>query len=198
MALFKSTELKHTAASVEKSASILLKGHVTFWDATQVSIADEFDKYEPDENHIIAGVSKGAWNNHDFLYYWLKRLGPAKVYLTTWAISEIAMRNLVQFMNDGLIIELHALFDYRNTSRKPAELSFIENNATRIKLAKCHAKMLVIYSSIPVTLTGSANMTRNPRLENISVYFGEPAANFHRDIIIKEINDDTKYTDESE
>lgn len=195
MALFKIDDSIKPSASNDKSKSILLKGHVSFWDATQISIANEFDKYEPDENHIIAGVSKGAWNNHDFLFYWLNRLGPAKVYLTTWAISEIAMRNLVQFMTDGLIIDLFALFDYRNTSRKPAELAFIENNASRIKLAKCHAKMLVIYTPIPVVLTGSANMTRNPRLENITVYFGGAAADFHRDIILKEMDDDTKITD---
>lgn len=190
MALFKIDDINSSAFPVARSGSVLIHGQANFWDATQKTIDEHFNKVEPVADDYHHFYSKGAWNMHDLLYYWLRRQGPGMVYLTTWAISEIAMRQLCNFMKDGLITRLYALFDYRNTSRKPAELAFIQKNATEIKLAKCHAKVTVIIpESVPVTIIGSANYTRNPRLETGTVFFGENSARFYQEMIMNEISE---------
>jgi len=192
MPLFSSDDISNSSVPKSDSGSILTKGTVSFWHRTQQKIAAEFKDLE-----IISGlskhfVSKGAWSMHDLIYYFLKIEGPSRVFITPWAISEIAMRNLFNFMNDGLITELYMICDYRNTSRKPAELAFIERNASKITLAKCHAKVVVIVpedpTQIPLTIVSSANLTRNPRLEAGVVTFSKAVADFHKDWINEEIS----------
>lgn len=190
MPLFTRDDISRSSIPVSGSGASLTRGTVSFWDRFQKKIDDHFRDMDLTAESSIHFYSDGAWNMHDLLYYFLKRQGAAKVYLTTWAISEIVMRQLCNFMKDGLITELFALFDYRNTSRKPAELAFIEQNATRIKLAKCHAKVTVIDSeSMPVTIVSSANYTRNPRLEAGVIAFSREVADFHKEWILKEICD---------
>ena len=108
----------------------------------------------------------GDWSTHDLLLYLREQTGPAKVYFTTWPISEYAIRQLHNMIGDGLILELKGIFDYRNGTRKPAELQFLQKITTDIKAAKCHAKVTVIINdSWGVCVVGSANYTRNPRIE---------------------------------
>ena len=73
----------------------------------------------------------------------LEQTGPAKVssrpgqYLSMPSASY----NMIE---DGMILELKGIFDYRNGTRKPAELQFLQKITTEIKPAKCHAKVTVI------------------------------------------------------
>jgi hypothetical protein len=191
MALFNHDEIVASAYKKSSAESILLKGHFTYWDSTQQTIREKFDDYvfSPDNN--VLWNSYGEWSMHELLYYMLVRSGASNVYITTWAISEIAMRSLCNYMKEGLIKELHLLCDYRNTSRKPAELAYIEQNATRIKLGKCHAKLTVIDAqAMPVLISGSANYTRNPRFESGSVHFGKEPCDFQKAAILNQMSDE--------
>jgi hypothetical protein len=191
MPLFEISDLDASAYQKSKAESILLKGSRSYWDSTQLSMKDKFDNYEFIPNHSVIWNSFGQWSMHELLYYFLLRTGPSNVFITTWAISELAMRSLCNYMKEGLIQQLHLFCDYRNTSRKPAELAYIEQNATKIKLGKCHAKLTVIDSPImPVLISGSANYTKNPRFESGVIYFGNEAADFQRDTIIKLMTDE--------
>jgi hypothetical protein len=139
-------------------------------------------------------VSMGDWSTHDLLFYLLEQTGPARVYFTTWAISEYAIRQLHNMIEDGLILELKGIFDYRNGTRKPAELQFLQKITTDIKAAKCHAKVTVIINDTwGVCVVGSANYTRNPRIEANVLCSVREVAEFHKDWILNELKGESDF-----
>ena len=146
-------------------------GSVPFTGSNLSTIGKANEKLHQVFGKVIDGqsvhyASLGDWSTHDLLFFLLEQTGPARVYFTTWAISEYAIRQLFQFIEHGLILELKAIFDYRNGVRKPAELQFLQKITTDIKAAKCHAKVTVIENdNWGISVVGSANYTRNPRIE---------------------------------
>jgi len=134
-------------------------------------------------------ASLGDWSTHDLLFYLLRITGAARVYFTTWAISEFAIRQLYLLIESGLILELRGIFDYRNGIHKTAELEFLRNITTEIKAAKCHAKVTVIENDTwGIAIVGSANYTRNPRIEAGVICADKEIAAFHRTWILNELN----------
>ena len=87
-----------------------------------------------------------------------------------------------------MILELKGIFDYRNGIRKPAELQFLEKISTEIKPAKCHAKVTVLENdNWGISIVGSANYTRNPRIEAGVLFTLKDVAAFERNWIEKEL-----------
>ena len=146
------------------------------------------------DGQSIHYASLGDWSTHDLLFFLLEQTGPARVYFTTWAISEYAIRQLYGFIEHGLILELKGIFDYRNGVRKPAELQFLQKITTDIKAAKCHAKVTVIENDHwGISVVGSANYTRNPRIEAGVLCCDRRVAAFHRDWILKELSNSSAF-----
>ena len=139
-------------------------------------------------------ASMGDWSTHDLLFHFLSQSGPAEVYFTTWAISEFAIRQLYAFVGSGLITRLSGIFDYRNGIHKPAELQFLKQITTDIKAAKCHAKMIsIVNDAWGIAVIGSANFTRNPRLESGTIFTWRQVAEDARDLIIRVLNDQNNW-----
>lgn len=189
MALFDNTIYKKPIEGNGITGAISIPATVFFWNSQQKNIGKELDAFEFYTNQVICFTSDGAWNMHDLVYYLLKRFGSGRMYFTTWAISEIAMRQLYLYQKDGLITELFGLLDYRNTSRKPAELAFIEQNSTTIKLEKIHAKVTVLeLENAYIAINTSANYTRNPRIETGDIFVSKEVTDFHKSWILKKIH----------
>lgn len=151
------------------------------------------------ENQTIHYASMGDWSTHDLIFHILKQVGPSKVYFTTWAISEFAIRQLLKFVDEGLIIELKGIFDYRNGIRKPAELQFLKKITADVKAAKCHAKVTVIENeNIGIAIVGSANFTANPRIEAGVISSFRAVAEFHKGWILEELNNASKFDGNNE
>lgn len=188
MTLFSTEEL------VKKKQDKTQSGSVPFTGSNLVAIGKANAKITQVFGKIAQGssthyVSLGDWSTHDLLFFLLEQTGPAKVYFTTWAISEYAIRQLYQFIEHGLILELKGIFDYRNGIRKPAELQFLQKITTDIKAAKCHAKVTVIENDKwGICVIGSANYTRNPRIEAGVLCCDKTVSAFHRDWILKELS----------
>ena len=128
----------------------------------------EIEKYIPKlkRKMVYPFWSNGRWTLHDLLSYILKKTGPAKVHLSTFSISEVAIRSLANEINQGKITELNCLFDYTNQINKLQILYFTSNIATEIKLAKNHAKLILIENKDwKISIVGSANLSPNPRYE---------------------------------
>jgi hypothetical protein len=139
-------------------------------------------------------ASMGDWSAHDLLFYILIQTGPADVFFTTWAISEFAIRQLYALVNAGMITRLSGIFDYRNGIHKPSELQFLKQITTDIKAAKCHAKVTVILNEHhSYSVVGSANYTRNPRIEAGVISNSKKAAEFHKAWIMAELNNTSKF-----
>jgi hypothetical protein len=188
MSLFSTEDLAKKKPDGPKSGSIPFAG------SNLLTIGKANEKLHQVFGKVIDGqsvhyASLGDWSTHDLLFFLLEQTGPARVYFTTWAISEYAIRQLYQFIEHGLILELKGIFDYRNGIRKPAELQFLQKITTDIKAAKCHAKVTVIENDHwGISVVGSANYTRNPRIEAGVLCCDKTVAAFHRDWILKELS----------
>lgn len=193
MSLFKSTDLIKSENKPQVKASVKALGNTrAFIGKANAKLNQVIGPVNPNES--IHFASLGDWSTHDLLFYLLQISGPASVFFTTWAISEYAIRQLYNFIQEGLILELHGIFDYRNGVRKPAELQFLQQITTNIKPAKCHAKVTVIINDAwGICIVGSANYTRNPRIEAGVICSEKSVAEFHRDWIIKELNESTVF-----
>jgi hypothetical protein len=122
----------------------------------------------------------GKWSMHQLLEFVLLKTGPAKVWMTTWTITEEPMRALLDMLQRELITELNAIFDYRIERRKPEAFQLASKIITKIKLTKCHAKVLVIRNDQwNVTVIGSANFSKNPRIEAGCIFTDQKSADFN-------------------
>ena len=193
MSLFSTEDLAKKKPDRPKSGSIPFAG------SNLLTIGKANDKLHQVFGQVTDGqsvhyASLGDWSTHDLLFFLLEQTGPARVYFTTWAISEYAIRQLYQFIEHGLILELKGIFDYRNGIRKPAELQFLQKITTDIKAAKCHAKVTVIENdNWGISVVGSANYTRNPRIEAGVLCCDKTVAAFHRDWILKELSNTSAF-----
>lgn len=137
---------------------------------------------------IIPFMTHGAWSLHQLLEYILLHTGPAKVSFTTWTITEDPMRAVLALIDRGLITELLAIFDYRIEKRKPEAFQFANQIVSKIKLTKCHAKVLVVENTDwQVTVIGSSNFSKNPRLEAGVLFTDESTCRFTTQWITAEI-----------
>ena len=184
---------------VKKKPDKAKSGSVAFTDSNLLTIGKAGEKLSQVFGKVVDGqsvhyASLGDWSTHDLLFFLLEQTGPARVYFTTWAISEYAIRQLYGFIEHGLILELKGIFDYRNGIRKPAELQFLQKITTDIKAAKCHAKVTVIENdNWGISVVGSANYTRNPRIEAGVLCCDKSVAAFHRDWILKELSNTSAF-----
>lgn len=128
----------------------------------------------------IRFISDGDWSMHDLVMQLLQTYQPAEVFITTYAIREFPVRQLILAQQSGLIKEVTMLLDYRAKARTPEVFQLAEMNVRRIALTSIHAKVTVIRSAKGcVSIIGSANWTQNPRIEAGLIGLDAAEANFH-------------------
>ena len=193
MSLFSTEELSRKKQDRKKSGSAVAGGsNLLVIGKANEKLHQVFGQIN--QGQSVHYASLGDWSTHDLLFFLLEQTGPARVYFTTWAISEYAIRQLYLFIENGLITELKGIFDYRNGIRKPAELQFLQKITTDIKAAKCHAKVTVIENEHwGISVVGSANYTRNPRIEAGVLCCDKTVDAFHRDWILNELSNTSAF-----
>jgi hypothetical protein len=122
------------------------------------------EQLQPDQS--IKYMTKGAWSMHELLEMLLQKTGPAKVWITTWTITENPLRTLLRLSQEGQIQSLTALLDHRIGKRAPKALQFAEGIVSKLKLVNIHAKTLVISNeNWGVSVVSTANFSKNNRIE---------------------------------
>ena len=193
MALFTIKDLQRPVKT-KGSSALNISGPGKYIIGKQHQKLTEIIKELPPEGECLDIVSNGDWSTHDLLFFILQKTGPAEVYFTTWAISEFAIRQLYTFVNTGLITKLTGIFDYRNVTHKTAELQFLKQITPEIKAVKIHAKVTVVQNAQwGITIVGSANYTRNPRIEAGVLRNSKKSAEFHKAWIMAEISNASKF-----
>jgi len=193
MSLFNMNDISRKPTVKTESGSISVTGPITCKiGKANAKLQEVFGRIS--QGQTVPFVSLGDWSTHDLLFFLLEQTGPARVYFTTWAISEYAIRQLYNLIEQGLILELKGIFDYRNGIRKPAELQFLEKISTEIKPAKCHAKVTVLENDLwGISIVGSANYTRNPRIEAGVLFSLKEVAAFERNWIERELSNNSVF-----
>ena len=189
MSLFKIEDLKEPEEVETKTKSKAQK--------TQEKIICRLGKASKKVSEVIGNVkmgesihyaSIGDWSMHDLLFHLLKQTGPAKVYISTWSVSENAVRMLIDKMNNGEITKMSAVFDWRVKMRRPEAFELAKFNISDIRLTTCHAKVTVIENDEwNISIVGSANYTNNPRIESGVISCDKTASGFHKFWITEEI-----------
>jgi hypothetical protein len=164
--LFRSSELRRTEepAESEQPQGLAVGGTARSTVGHKKSRLHELvGELKPNEHLHIP--SMGTWSMHDMLAFILQQTGPADVWIATWTITEKPVRTLLELMESGAIRQLKALLSERVEAMNPAAHQLARFNL-QVKLAKTHAKSIVVLNDAwGITVGGSANFTRNPRIE---------------------------------
>lgn len=139
------------------------------------------------QDKMIHFITSGRFSMHDLLLYVLNQTGPADVLVSTWSIAELAIRQIVQKHDEGLIKSIAFLIDPRVKVRNPKPLQMLAANFT-YKLKACHAKVTTIENdSWNISIISSANMTNNPRIERGVIFPFRDVFEFDKNWISNEI-----------
>jgi len=196
--LIKSTDLLKPAIDDEK----VLKAYKSSAKSkhTLAKIGQSLDTVMADfqKDHTFFFPSRGSWSSHNLLEWILQRTGPAKVWITSWTISEPAVRALIRMVNDGLIQEAQCLFDERIRVHCPQAYQLADMTAMNLKLMKIHAKCIVVINDDwGVAVSTSANFTTNRRVESYVLSTELVVANSFKDWIQNELNGARPFENES-
>ncbi len=125
-------------------------------------------------------LSKGDWSMHDLISQLLKKYNPAELFITTYALREFAVRQIILAQDAGQLSAVNMVLDYRAKIRTPEVFQLASQNMNNICLFGIHAKVTVLRSDKGcITIVGSANWTSNPRVECGVVSTNRSLAEFH-------------------
>jgi len=143
------------------------------------------------QQHMIKPFfSEGLWSMHDLLLFLLETTGPAKIWLSTFSISEAAIRALFMAGEKGMIQEIHCLFDHTIRKHKLSLLFFAHNVVSDISITSNHSKLILIESpEWKISVVGSANMTPNPRKEAGVIFTTHSTFDFYKSHLVKSISE---------
>lgn len=145
-------------------------------------IHEAFSQFQGKE--IIPVASNGDWSMHHLLEYLLGISGPARVWISSFSINEVAVRTFLNLQDAGLIQELHCLLDLSVKRHNLGLLFFANNIVSGISLSKCHAKMILIENeTYTISVVGSANFNINDKKEVAVIHFGRWFFDFYFDVL---------------
>lgn len=136
------------------------------------------------KDETVHMVTAGQWSLHQMIGHLLTLTGPADVWLASWSITENPMRQLVQLAEKKVIRSLTVLFDSRTPGQCPEAHQLALANIARIRLTHCHAKAVAILNDEwGISVSTSANLTVNHRIERYVISTHRSVAEFDRDWI---------------
>lgn len=96
----------------------------------------------------------------------MEETGPAKVRISSFSITETAIRSFVRLQESGLITSLTCLFDLSVKRYRVGLLFFASNVISEIGMTNIHAKMAFIENeNWKVIVITSANLNINDKKE---------------------------------
>lgn len=136
------------------------------------------------EHKQVFFYTNGEWNMHDLLLALTEVSGPARLYISTYAISEGAARMLSKLKEENIIKELHCIIDNRTDTRSSKSLQLLKNTCDSCVLVAVHSKLTVLVGEeMNLMVLGSANYTENKRLETGIVTSSSNGINFFCNVI---------------
>jgi hypothetical protein len=187
MALVKTPELS-------TKPELGLKPFIAVSEASTTALCKSPEKLKEVLQALQAGlsvhyVSEGDWSMNDMVLEILKLTGPAELHFTTYAISELPIRQLILAQESGDLTSVHMLIDYRAKVRTPEVFQLASMNVNKFFLTSIHAKVTVIRNAGHcITIVSSANWTKNPRIEAGVITLDRSAGDFHIEWIEKSMS----------
>lgn len=122
-------------------------------------------------NSDIHFVCQGKWSLFELLSYILDITGPCKAVITSFSISEEAIRALYREMENKRLESLTLVLDYTCRKNKLDLLFFANNVVSILHTTPIHAKIILLENeNWKLIVMGSANLNVNPRWECGSIF----------------------------
>ena len=119
----------------------------------------------------------------------VRRLKSASVFLTTFSLSEIAIRTFIELFEQGELLALTIVTDHTVRKNKLDMLLFANENAS-IYLTDVHAKIAHIYNDTDaVVILSTSNLNAIKRYEAGAVFYDPVHIDFFKNKIIELIHD---------
>ena len=142
----------------------------------------------PDLSQPIHIASEGAFSMHQLALHILSLTGPAHLYATTWAINEEVVSTLVRVKQNGLLLSATFLFDWRVRKYKPSAYALATQHFST-QVVSLHAKVCVIENERhSIAIVGSANWTRNSKIEAFCISTSPELATFWKSFINERVH----------
>lgn len=114
----------------------------------------------------IPYVSDADFSTHELIEHLLEQTGPAKVRISSFSITETAIRSFLRLQESGLITSLTCLFDLSVKRYRVGLLFFASNVINEIGMTNIHAKLAFIENETwKVVVITSANLNINDKKE---------------------------------
>lgn len=131
-----------------------------------------------------------TWSLHDLIVYVIQQIGPCDFYFSTYAIKEYQARILSNMKSEGLILQMHALLDYRTEVHDADAVQLMEENTNSIGFMRTHSKLSVLINDkLAVVITGSANLTTNTTADTGVITCVRHIAESRKNWILKNIKE---------
>lgn len=115
---------------------------------------------------IIPYVSDAEFSTHELITHILHETGPAQVRISSFSITETAIRSFLRLQESGLITSMKCLFDLSVKRYRLGLLFFASNVINQIGMTNIHAKMAFIENeNWKVVVITSANLNINDKKE---------------------------------
>ena len=134
--------------------------------------------------------SDGAFNLIQLVAYLLKQTGPAHVFLTSYSIAEDSLGTLKRKLERGEILSIRFIIDSRVKSVSPKPFDVLSHSFPgSYRCRAVHAKVALVYNEDwQLTVIGSQNATRNPKLERGIIHTSAEVFNFDYHILQDEFD----------
>ncbi len=130
------------------------------------NLSEKFQQLIEDPDTTVPYYSVSEFSMHQLLEFLLSITGPASVRISSFSLSEVALRSFVKCIENGLMTRLNCLLDLSVKRHRVGLLYFASNVVTDIALAKNHAKIILIENdSFHWVVVGSANLNENDKIE---------------------------------
>lgn len=130
------------------------------------NLSGRFEALWEKPGSTVPYYSRAEFSMHELMEYLLHVGGPARVRISTFSLSEIALRTLFRLIESGQVTGLECILDITVKRHRLGLLYFASNMATTIALTKNHAKILLLDNDQHRwVVVGSANMNVNDKIE---------------------------------
>lgn len=150
-------------------------------DASDIEFEKVFPAIEKGKDYHF--MTNGSWSNISLLEFLLQYTGKAFVYITSWSISDYAIKRIIDLKDTDKISGAKCVFDKRTASFNPNISDFAKNNVD-VQLGSIHAKnMVLIGEKLQLCVVQSANLNENKRIESGVISTQLNAVRFHKNWI---------------
>jgi hypothetical protein len=138
-----------------------------------------------EQNEVTAFWTDGHFSLYQLIATVLSVIGPSHLHFATWSITEEPIRAIWQMKENGLIKSIFGVVDHRIKVNSPKGFQFATSFFDELILAKSHAKITVLTAETQsVAIIGSANWTKNPRLEAGIIIKSDEISEFYKNMLL--------------